>query len=365
MAPERTAALTDIDAVLNHRPADGGSAGVAEMAAMLKACIERWAPPGSSYRRMADAVNPLEVQHVEGNLRADLRLRGVLVTMERDYRAGMSRTLDERVHAAILDDADRPGRPPPGRRQCSAAAIVIGAALEQHLRQLAARLDVAFEIPDARGVLRAKPAHRLNDDLRLMPAYPHAEWDQIKRWLHAREQAAQRLCSRTTSGRWNRSCVRWRWACATSSAATRRENHPVQRPPRRSFRRGRSGSSAAGARILGLVELAHHPAGVGVARVRGRVQLGDVVGAEHDLGGADVLGQALVGARRDDHARHHRLQQQPRERDLRRRGAMALGDAAQDVDDRVAALDDRTARSDRPRRSACRPRAGACDRTCR
>src|SRR4051812_6741754 len=99
MPPERTAALADIDAVLNHRPVDGGSAGVAEMAAMLKACIERWAPPGSSYRRMADAVNALELlQATEGNQRADVRLRGVLVTMERDYRAGLSRTLDERVH---------------------------------------------------------------------------------------------------------------------------------------------------------------------------------------------------------------------------------------------------------------------------
>jgi hypothetical protein len=191
MAPERTAALTDIDAVLNHRPADGGSAGIAEMTAMLKACIERWAPPGSSYRRMADAVNPLEARSIEGNLRADVRLRGVLVTMERDYRAGMSRTLDERVHAAILDDLIGQADRHLDAGQYAAAAIVIGAALEQHLRQLAARLDVAFEIPDARGVLHAKPAHRLNDDLRLTPAYPHSEWQKIQRWLELRDRAAR------------------------------------------------------------------------------------------------------------------------------------------------------------------------------
>jgi hypothetical protein len=190
MAPERTAALTDIDAVLNHRPADGGSAGIAEMAAMLKACIERWAPLGSSYRRMADAVDPLQAQASDGNLRADVRLRGVLVTMERDYRAGMSRTLDERVHAAILDDLIGQGDRHLEAGQFAAAAVVIGAVLEQHLRQLAARLEVAFEIPDARGVLHAKPALRLNDDLRLTPAYPHAEWQQVQRWLQAREQAA-------------------------------------------------------------------------------------------------------------------------------------------------------------------------------
>src|SRR5262249_40398999 len=163
--------------------------GVAEMAAMLKACIERWAPPGSSYRRMADAVDPLEVHPSEGNLRADVRLRGVLVTMERDYRAGMSRTLDERVHAAILDDVIGQADSRLDAGECAAAAIVIGAALEQHLRQMAARLEVAFEIPDARGVLHAKPAQRLNDDLRLTPAYPHAEWDRIKRWLQTRERA--------------------------------------------------------------------------------------------------------------------------------------------------------------------------------
>ena len=190
MAPERTAALADIDAVLNHRPADGGSAGIAEMAAMLKACIERWAPPGSSYRRMADAVDPLGTQAEGGSLRADVRLRGVLVTMERDYRAGMSRTLDERVHAAILDDVIGQADRHLDAGQCAAAAIVIGSALEQHLRQLASRLDVAFEIPDAHGVLHAKAPQLLNDDLRLTPAYPHAEWQQIQRWLLTRERAA-------------------------------------------------------------------------------------------------------------------------------------------------------------------------------
>jgi hypothetical protein len=190
MAPERTAALADIDAVLNHRPVDGGSAGIAEMGAMLKACIERWAPPGSSYRRMADAVNPLD-QSPEGNLRADVRLRGVLVTMERDYRAGLSRTLDERVHAAILEDLIGQADRHLDAGEHAAAAIVIGAVLEQHLRQLAGRLEVAFEIPDARGVLHAKPAQRLNDDLRMTPAYLHAEWQQIQRWLQTRERAAR------------------------------------------------------------------------------------------------------------------------------------------------------------------------------
>ncbi len=191
MPPERTAALADMDAVLNHRPADGGSAGVAEMAAMLKACIERWAPLGSSYRRMADAVDPLEDQVINGNGRADMRLRGVLVTMERDYRAGMSRTLDERVHGAILEDLIGQADRFLDAGYCWPAAIVIGAALEQHLRQLAARLDVTFEIPDTRGVLHAKPAHHLNDELRLVPAYPHADWQKVQRWLEARNQAAR------------------------------------------------------------------------------------------------------------------------------------------------------------------------------
>jgi len=191
MISEGTAALTDIDSVLNHRPADGGTAGIAEMAAMLKACIERWAPLGSSYRRMADAVDPLEAHGQSGTLRADVRLRGVLVTMERDFRAGMSRTLDERVHGAILEDLIGQADRFLDAGHCWPAAIVMGAALEQHLRQLAARLDVTFEIPDARGVLHAKPAHRLNDDLRLTPAYPHAEWQRIQRWLDMRDQAVR------------------------------------------------------------------------------------------------------------------------------------------------------------------------------
>src|SRR4051812_28831846 len=94
------AALADIDAVLNHRPAYDGVAGAVEVAAMIKACIERWAPAGSSYRRMANTIDPLQARSSE----ADLRLRGVLVTLYRDCRAGMSATLEETVHASVFDD---------------------------------------------------------------------------------------------------------------------------------------------------------------------------------------------------------------------------------------------------------------------
>ena len=76
-------ALADIDSVLAYSPPTGGTAGVSEVAAVFMACIERWAPAGSSYRNNANKVDLFPEKKVSG---PGTHLRAVVRALRRDSR---------------------------------------------------------------------------------------------------------------------------------------------------------------------------------------------------------------------------------------------------------------------------------------
>jgi hypothetical protein len=135
---------------------------------------------------MADAVDPLPVKYSH----TDVRLRGVLVTLLRDYKAGMIRTFAELVHASVFDDLIGQAEQFLEGDYLLPAAVVLGAALEEHLRQLATKNGVALQIPDGRGVPRPRMASTLNDDLHKQLVYSQPEWRQIQVWIDIRNNAA-------------------------------------------------------------------------------------------------------------------------------------------------------------------------------
>jgi hypothetical protein len=179
-------AIADIDAVLSHKPQYEGTGAVSEVSALMVACIERWAPAGSSYRQMLARIELFAPKYNK----ADVHLHGVLVALRKAYDQGLLTTFEELVHAAVFDDLvgqaeyflDEGHRLP--------AAVVSGAALEEHLRQLAAKHGIATTTTNAAGKTRPRKASELNDDLHKAKAYSQPEWRQVQVWLDLRNYAA-------------------------------------------------------------------------------------------------------------------------------------------------------------------------------
>jgi hypothetical protein len=68
------------------------------------------------------------------------------------------------------------------------------------------------------------------------------------------------------------------------------------------------------------------PVGIEERRRAHRLEAPELVVAELELRGGEVVGQLFVGARADDDRGDARTREQPRERDLRRRRAAGVGD---------------------------------------
>mgnify|MGYP000864624214 CR=1 FL=1 len=77
--------VADIDEVLAFRPEYGGTAGVAEVCARMRACIDRRSSPGSIYRKMADDVRTSTDRKYNHE---DVRLRAVMTTLRHDLANG-------------------------------------------------------------------------------------------------------------------------------------------------------------------------------------------------------------------------------------------------------------------------------------
>src|SRR5271165_757788 len=104
----------------------------------------------------------------------------------------------------------------------------------------------------------------------------------------------------------------------------------------------------AGRAAFGLAR--EHPTRILGFQRAGRVEPGDLVRGQRQLGGGDVVVKLLDRLRADDHAHDALALQQPGERDACDRGVMRLADLRHDVDDVVGAflvdrreVEDRTA----------------------
>jgi hypothetical protein len=176
-------ALADIDRVLSHQVQGGGSQASAEAVALMSACIERWTPPTSSYR-VRPVSGASSLPHIS---KQDQHVRGALQALRADYAAGLTpRTFEEIIHASVSDDLLIQGSALLEEGYILAGAVVVGAVLEEHLRQLASHHSVAVVKPNGDAV----KASGLNADLHKAGAYSQAERTQVEAWQKLRNDAA-------------------------------------------------------------------------------------------------------------------------------------------------------------------------------
>lgn len=187
---DRAAALSDIDSVLAARPSgDGGGTGaVAEMAALRYACICRWTAPGSAYRRQADQFQSMSTSTVTHDRnKAEIALVGVLRALRQDVDADRLRSFEELVHADMFADLLAQASYLNDAKFSRAAAVLAGGVLEEHLRQLCAKHNVATVGSDG----KPRKASALNADLYSQRSvYSNAERAEIEGWQNRRNSAA-------------------------------------------------------------------------------------------------------------------------------------------------------------------------------
>ncbi|MDQ3356301.1 MAG: hypothetical protein M3502_06220 [Actinomycetota bacterium] len=160
----------------------GLSGRYSEAVTMCASTIERLTAVGSVYERQVKRA--LDRKDMGSPYYVD-QLLGILKALRGDIQAGYLTTFEEQVHADVfadfLDMADRLV----ADDYVLPAAVVAGAALEAHLRALAARNNVTTQ---ARG--KPKRAAALNDDLSKQDVYRKAEHKQVLAWQDLRNSAA-------------------------------------------------------------------------------------------------------------------------------------------------------------------------------
>lgn len=182
---DKAKALADIDRILEHKNDTGGTVAVEEHLTLIRACLARWAPPGSVYLKEApepDLTNmrkgkvSREHKHGLGSLRA----------LRHDIEADALADFAEIVHAVLfselLGDADHLL----AGGYLLAAVVIAGATLEGHIRKLADKHGVPTTDPAGRPIRTAN----LNDQLTAANVYSRADHDLVSGWIRIRNEAA-------------------------------------------------------------------------------------------------------------------------------------------------------------------------------
>lgn len=186
--PDLRSIIAHLDSVLTQYNRPGFDTDEAEdVRALTTRCIaviERVAPVGSAYTRMADALaeeqeqEPANVWYLE-------QLIGVVRALREDYVGGFMRQVEELVHAGVFDDFLEMAGELLSKGYKDPAAVIGGSVLEEHLRKLAARANVPILSND-----KPVKADQLNAELVKKEVYNVLEQKGVTTWLDLRNKAA-------------------------------------------------------------------------------------------------------------------------------------------------------------------------------
>lgn len=159
---------------------DLGTPTLEAMCGRLRSAITRFALPTSSYERQA-----AEVDRNPSWTRLPV-LVGVVRALGADIAAGWLTTIEELIHADTFGDLFEQAGELLDKGYKDAAAVVVGSALEAHLRLLCTKSGLDIEASP--GV--HKKADVLRADLRKADVYNNLVAQQVLSWLALRNFAA-------------------------------------------------------------------------------------------------------------------------------------------------------------------------------
>jgi hypothetical protein len=193
MAADKAVALSQLDAVLEaynqlrsrskyEDLSDLGGAEVTRVITLIAAAIDRLAPPGSRYRQQAQEI--LAKAGALNPYTANLIL-GVALALRADYDAGRMQAIHELIHADLFADFLEMADHLLEEGYKDPAAVLAGGVLEEHLRKLSDKNNIATA-----GGARPKKAEALNMELVSKNVYSKLDQKSVTAWLDLRNKAA-------------------------------------------------------------------------------------------------------------------------------------------------------------------------------
>jgi hypothetical protein len=162
----------------------GGEPHRSAMKTRAAAAVARLAPPGSAY------VSEAQSTQREIPSKAVVTLVGILRALRDDYEAGYLRGVEELIHADMFADFLEMAEELLRSKYKDAAAVIAGSVLEEQLRKLALRNEIATERNG-----RAVQASALNEGLgraeqNRAAVYNKLTQKSVTAWLDLRNSAA-------------------------------------------------------------------------------------------------------------------------------------------------------------------------------
>ncbi|WP_329138149.1 hypothetical protein [Streptomyces sp. NBC_00670] len=147
----------------------------------LESAIDRLALPGSSY------VKQLDLHRSEKRTRYKIHdVYSIALGLRDDLKAGWTESVIELVHADTHSDYLEMSDTLLGSGYKDAAAVIVGTALEVHIRALCVKHGVDIELADG----APKKANTMNADLKKADVYATLQEKQVTAWMDLRNQAA-------------------------------------------------------------------------------------------------------------------------------------------------------------------------------
>jgi hypothetical protein len=160
---------------------------VTEMYTLLSDTLTRYAPKSSGYYAHTVDIIKKRDMNSKSKLYGDIKLLfGILSALHTAYSQGLLYDLEELIRGEIFDDFLEMAEYLLEEGYKDPAAVLIGGVLEEHLRKLCLKNEIAIKTPDG----KPKSGGVLNDDLYKGGIYNKGDFKSIIAWLEIRNNAA-------------------------------------------------------------------------------------------------------------------------------------------------------------------------------
>lgn len=161
---------------------DMPAAKVVEVATLTMATIDRVAPRGSEY--LVNAKKTVSDYSISNGHILPILL-GILKALLADYQEGHLRSMEELIHSDLFSDFLEMAEYFLAEGYKDPAAVITGGVLEEHLRKLCLKHEIAIQNSS-----KNKSADLLNAELAKMNVYEKLDQKNVTAWLDLRNKAA-------------------------------------------------------------------------------------------------------------------------------------------------------------------------------